>query len=130
MKKKLLALGLILTIGITSLTGCVEAGKVSHNISQEADNFNVTRRIVVINARTDKTLFEMIGNFSLQNNENNELEIICEVKNGTYKKHFIRLNDNTMYVVEDVSGAYVDKHKYEVNYLPQQLVSFKLKSKD
>lgn len=108
-------------IGILTLTGCTQANRVSHNIGKEADNFNVTRRISVINARTDKPIFELIGNFSLQNNSNNELEIVVETESGVYKKHFVYLNEWTIYCVEDVSGAYVDKYHYEVNYQPEMI---------
>lgn len=121
---------LILVSVFFALTGCTEVNRVSSNLSQEADNFNVTRRIVVMNARTDTVLFELIGNFSLQNNNSNELEIVCEVSNNVYKKHFIYLNENTIYVVEDVSGAYVDKYHYEVNYIPEMIQPFTLTMKD
>lgn len=131
MKKiKIISLILVLVIGTIVLTGCTEANRVSNNIRKQADNFNVTRRISVINARSDKPVFELIGNFSLQNNANNELEIIVEVENGKYKKHFIYLNEWTMYVVEDVSGAYVDKYHYEINYLPEMIVPITITSQD
>lgn len=127
--KIVILLGIIILVAIV-LTGCTEVNRVSSNIKQEADNFNVTRRIVVYNARTDKIVFELIGNFSLQNNTSNELEIICEVDNNVYKKHFVYLNEYTLYVVEDVSGAYVDKYHYEVNYIPEMIVPVTFTSKD
>lgn len=61
----------------------------------------------------------MEGTFSLSNNSDNELEVICEVADGKYQKHFVYLNDDTMYVVEDISGANVDKYHYEINFLPE-----------
>ncbi len=123
MKKIIKYISILLVIGITifAFSGCTEVNRVSHNLGQEADNFNITRRIVVYNARTDKIIFELIGNFSLQNNDKKELEIICEISDNVYKKHFIYLNDNVLYVVEDVSGAYVDKYHYEVNYIPEMI---------
>jgi len=124
-------LSALLTIAILfTLTGCREADKVSHNVSQQADNFNVTRRLAVINARTDKPVFELIGNFSVRNNSNNELEVICEIENGVYKKHFVYLNEWTIYVIEDVSGAYANKYQYEVNFLPEMIVPLEITSKD
>ncbi len=129
-KTKIISLILVLVIGTIVLTGCTESNRVSSNIRKQADNFNVTRRISVINARSDKPIFELIGKFSLQNNVNNELEIIVEVENGKYKKHFIYLNEWTMYVVEDVSGAYVDKYHYEINYLPEMIVPITITSQD
>lgn len=41
------------------------------------------------------------------------------VRSAKYKKDLVYLNDYTMYVVEDVSGANVDKYHYEINFLPE-----------
>lgn len=129
-KSKIIILVIVLISSLFILSGCTQANRVSYNIGQEADNFNVTRRIVVINARTDKPVFELVGNFSIQNNTTNELEIICEIDNNVYQKHFIYLNEWTMYVVEDLKGAEVEKYHYEVNYLPEMINPFKVVSKD
>ena len=127
--KKLLTL-ILTVIMILGLVGCTQADRVSSNISKEADRFNVTRRLAVINARTDKPIFEIIGNFSISNNINNELEVVCEVEQGKYKKHFVYLNEWTIYTVEDVSGAYVDNYHYEVNYLPEMIIPVTITQKD
>lgn len=127
---KILLISSFLVACLFILTGCTEVGRVSYNIGQEADNFNVSRRIVVINARTDKPIFEMVGNFSIQNNTTNELEIICEIEKGKYQKHFVYLNEWTMYVVEDLEGSNVEKYHYEVNYLPEMIIPFELVHKD
>ncbi len=119
MKKKICIFVILVTLLCTGLCGCTESDQVSHNISQEADNFNVTRKLTVINARTDTVLLELIGTFSLKNNTSNELEIICEIDEGKYQKHFVYLNEYTLYVVEDISGAAVDKYHYEINFLPE-----------
>lgn len=127
--KKILSLILVVCM-VWSLSACSQADRVSHNISKDADRFNVTRRLAVINARTDRPVFEIIGNFSINNNVNNELEVICEVENGKYKKHFVYLNEWTIYTVEDVSGAYVDNYHYEVNYLPEMIIPVTITTKD
>ena len=46
-KKKIIVVALVAIM----LCGCREADKVSRNISLQADNFNVTRRITVFNTR-------------------------------------------------------------------------------
>lgn len=117
--KKFIAMLLALLMVMVCLTGCTESEQVSYNISKEADNFNVTRRLTVINARTDTVLLELIGTFALENNSSSELEVICEVADGQYQKHFVYLNEYTLYVVEDISGANVDKYHYEINFLPE-----------
>lgn len=119
--KKLLAMLLVAATLVTMFSGCRESDRVSYNISQEADNFNVTRKITVINVRDDNILYELVGNFSLANEGSNELSVISEVAEGEYKKDYIYLSEWTTYIVQDVSGAYVDQYHYEVNILPQMI---------
>lgn len=121
--KKALILIVLLCAAAIILTGCTEADKVSANVSREADNFNVTRRVTVINTRTDKILLEIIGALSIKHSDG-DVDIIVEVAPDTYKKHFVSLNSWTTYVVEDVSGAFVDKYHYEVNFLPEMIIPF------
>ena len=45
-------------------------------------------------------MFELVAAFSLKiDHDDNQLEITCETGNGVYKKHFVGLNDETMYVL-------------------------------
>ena len=118
MKKVTAVIAMMLLICLTA-TGCTEASQVSYNISKEANNFNVTRKLTVLNARTDTILLELTGTFALKNNSSNELEVIIETAEGKYQKDYVYLNDYTMYVVEDISGSDVDKYHYEINFLPQ-----------
>ncbi len=129
--KKIVAVILLVTMCVSCLTGCTEASQVSYNVSQEADNFNVIRRLTVLNARSDKPMFELTGAFSLEvDSTDNQLEIVCETGENEYKKHFIGLNEWTLYVVEDVCGANVSKYHYEVNFLPEMINPITITSKD
>lgn len=128
--KKITAVIMIAIIAFTItfvFTGCTEADRISYNVSREADNFNVIRRVTVINNRTDKLLLEVTGNLSLDNNTSNELEIICKTGENEYKKHFVRLNEYTSYVVEDLCGADVSPYHYEIIYQPEMIVPFEIK---
>lgn len=117
--KKMIALITAVIITAT-LAGCTESERVSYNISEEADNFNVFRRVVVVNTVSDKILFELDGYFSIKvDNEDKQLEITCETDEGVYKKHFIGLSKMVAYTIEDLSGADVDKYHYEIHYLPE-----------
>lgn len=130
--KKILIVLLILALAVGCLTGCAEglglreSERVAYNISKEADNFNVTRRLTVFNIRTDTVLMQMTGNFSIKNEGSDELSVIVEVEKGTYQKHFVYLNDYTMYTVEDLSGADVSPYSYELEFLPQMLKPVKI----
>lgn len=129
MKKKGLLLAAMVAATALTLTGCTEADRVSSNISQEADNFNVIRRLTVLNARTDEPLFELVGAFSFTL-EDNRIIAVVETGPNEYKKHSVGLNDWTLWVIEDVSGAEVDKYHYEVNFLPEMIVPITFTSND
>ncbi|MDD3404581.1 MAG: hypothetical protein PHQ72_14715 [Hespellia sp.] len=101
-----------------------EANKVSYNLSQEADNFNVVRQITVINCIQGDVLFQMTGRMSIKADaSDNQLEVIVEDGNN-YVKHFIGLSDNVTYVVEDLNlGANdVAKYKYTLNFNPEMWI--------
>ena len=110
---------LLIFVEILCLTACTEADRVTTNISKEADNFNVTRRIIVFNMRTDKVLFEMTGTFSIKTDTDGDLNIICQTAENTYQKHFVHINEWVTYVVEDVStDTTVSKYSYELSIFP------------
>ena len=69
------------------MAACTQADKVSYNLSEEADNFNVVRKVTVINAITNDIIFEMSGKMSITaDTEDNQLEIVVENVEGDYQK--------------------------------------------
>lgn len=128
--KKTIAVILSALCVICLFGGCRESSRVAHNVSQQADNFNITRRLVAINTRTDKPVLEVIGNFAILNNSSNELEVVVEIGHERYKKHLVYLNEWITYTVEDLSGVFADPYHYEVNFLPQMIQPFTIISDD
>lgn len=132
MKKYLLTI-LVVVIMVMGLTGCqTEAQKVSYNLSQQADNFNVVRQLTVINCIEGDVLFQMSGKMSITaDTADNQLEIIVE-DGGTYVKHFVGLSDNVTYVVEDLNlGANaVSKYKYTLNFNPNMWIPVEIETID
>lgn len=122
---------IILAAVAAALAGCEEreSDRASYSIAQEADNFNVLRRVVVINTRTDKAEFECIGRIAVDV-ESKRLDIIVETDKGKYQKHIVNLAGNNMYIIEDLGGAEVNKYKYEINYLPEMIQPFDIVTKD
>lgn len=129
MKTKTLLAATMIILAIVTLTGCGrESEKVSYNIAQEADNFNVLRRVVVINTRTDKAEFECIGRLAIEVGSK-RLDVIVETDENKYQKHIINLTGHNMYIVEDLGKAEVNKYKYEINYLPEMIIPFDVVTK-
>ena len=126
--KKLFAMVAVVIMLMVSMTGCVdEATVVSYNVSKEADNFNVVRRLTVINTRTDKCILQMTGKMSLEDVENG-LAVLVEIDRakGIYQKHWVYLNRDTTYTVEDLNGVSVSKYDYELEFMPQELVPVRI----
>lgn len=125
-KKSIVGLG-VAGLGVLALAGCSQADKVSQNVSNDADNFKVQRRVVIINTRTDKVEFTAQGLISVNTENSKKLVILAKVGKSTYKKNIVNLTNNNMYTVEDLSGANVNSYKYEVTWLPESVVPIKIK---
>ncbi len=119
--KRILAIILAMTFAISA---CTQADTVSYNIGQEADRFNILRRIVFLNGITDEYLLTIEGYCSLGNDRTSvELSITCKVGVGEqYKKHFLGLSDNVTYFVEQLDGANVDPNHYKVIFRPSVII--------
>jgi hypothetical protein len=130
--KKVIALILIICFICLSCAGCAtEANRVNENLTKEAEDFNIYRRVTVINCIQGDTLFEIEGLMNIKaDTADNQLELIVEVSDGKYKKHFIGLSDNVTYTVEDISGAEVSKYHYEINYNPKMWLPYVIKEND
>lgn len=121
---------LVILSGAGCEWGQTEADKVSYNISLQADNFNVVRRLTVINCIQGDVLFVMEGKMSIKvDSADNQLEITVE-DNGTYKKHFVGLSDNVTYTLEDLSMNEVSKYHYTINFNPRMWIPFDFENVD
>jgi hypothetical protein len=103
------------------LSGCRQSDKVSYNLSQEADSFNIVRQLTVINCIQGDVLFQMTGKLSIET-RSDELQITIEDEEGNYQKHFVGLSDNVTYVVEQLRTKDVSQYKYTLNYNPKMWI--------
>lgn len=121
MRKRIAA---ILLSGIIAfgLAGCTTADTVNHNLSKEANEFNVYRKITVTNARTDTIMLRAEGYMSLSNNSSSELVVTIKTGENSYYKDYIYLNDWTCYVMEQIEPNSEDKYHYELVFYPERLI--------
>lgn len=95
---------------------------MSDNISKEADNFGINRRIVAVNGITDKYILEVSGWCNIfADNADHQLEITCKIGND-YKKHYVGLSDNTTYFVEQLTAKNVSADYYAVTFKPEVII--------
>lgn len=132
MKKFLsIIIGGVLLMGLT--TACFEhdSDVVSKNLSTEADQFHIARRVVFYNGITGDYMLEIIGYCALGNSDSaGELTVVCKTAGAqtetdtddAYKKHFLGLSDNVTYFVEQVEPAVVSSDQYKVIFKPSTIV--------
>lgn len=134
MKKKLLLMLLIPVILMT--TGCEalfgnSADTVQENISKEADEFKVKRRITFINLRSGEYLFQLTGNCSVKggsSSSDSELEVICRIGEYKYQKHMLYIANETTYVVEQLEYSDVSRYDYEIVFRPEAIIPISIKT--
>lgn len=124
MKKgfKKIILGVMLITSALLIVGCTDAETVSYNISKEADQFKVKRRIVFVNLRSDEYLLQITGNCSVSNNSYDELEVVCKVGEDKYQKHFLHISNETTYTIEQLEYSDVSKYDYEIVFRPEAII--------
>lgn len=129
MKKRLAILALCCFALGGLLTGCgqSDASVASKNLSTAADNFQVERRITIINGITDKYLLIVEGKCSIApDTVGRKLDITCKISgdNGAagYKKDFVGYSDNVTYTVEQLDPVPVDVYHYKVIFKPETIV--------
>lgn len=131
MKLKSIAITLAILLALCGLavtaSGCSEADKVNHNISQQAEYFQSERRVTVWNARTDNVIMYIEGYINISNNSTDELVITAKVGADSYKKNYVYLNDYTLYVVEDINGTHTDPYHYKLYFNTNVLPDIELK---
>ncbi|EOS7917687.1 hypothetical protein E0T54_RS05490 [Enterococcus hirae] len=122
MKRMLLFVGLLL--GLTGiLAGCTDADVASYNISEDADNFKVQRKVTFINTITNEVLYTVEGNFSIKaDHEDNQLEITAKTGEDKFQKHFLGLSPTTVYIVEQLEWQEANKYQFKITIKPSTVV--------
>ena len=100
-----------LTLGLAS---CEKADMVNHNLSQQADAFELYRQFTLVNLRSDKVLLEVEGLLSISNSANNELAVTIKTGANTFKKHYCFTGAEVCYLVEQKENATTDPYHWEI----------------
>jgi hypothetical protein len=130
--KKVLSLAMVLTL-VLVFAGCErQADEVAYNISLEADNFNIVRRIIIINGINNDIVFQVTGRISIETPNSKKLVLTVQHGVNDYRKHYILLGDNDSVIVEDTGlGANdVSNYRYTLNFNPKMWIPVDVKMID
>lgn len=121
MKTKLITITIVIA-SLLAFAGCTsDADMVSENLSKDAEQFKVQRRVVFFNGITDTYLLTIDGRCSIED-EGHQLEVTCKVGDKKYKKHFLGLSDNVSYFVEQTEAVKSNPYRYKVIFKPESIV--------
>lgn len=113
-------------VSLLGLAGCAtDADRASHNLSQAADNFEITRRVVFYNSITSEYMLEIQGLCSLGGATalpGRAITVTCKTGPAEYKKHYLGLSDNVTYFAEQVAAAPANVYYYRVTFKPAAIV--------
>lgn len=116
----------ILVLVAIFTTGCTSnADKVAKNISTEAEQFKVQRRIIGVNGITDKVEFVVEGRCSIEGDGLGNLAaliVICKQGPHDYRKHYIGMSDNMFFISTQLKGIDVSEYRTKVILKPQNIV--------
>lgn len=108
---------------LMALTACTQQERVTYNLKREADDFNVRRRITVLNTRTDQPMMQITGLLAISVDSDGDLNITIEKAPGEFVLNYAHLSQDTTYIVEQIETKEVSKYAYEIIFYPKQLVS-------
>jgi hypothetical protein len=119
---KRLCAALAAAVALAVLAGCsTDAQVVNQNISQDADNFKVLRRITFINGITDKFLYEVEGYCSIDTSNYRDITVTCAT-DGTYKRSYLGSSDNVTWIAEQLAPVNVSPNHYSATFKPETIV--------
>ena len=116
--KKMLMMGFLMA----SLLGCSDDADIaSYNLSKDADNFKVYRRVVFINGITGDNLLSIEGYCSVEFYLE-KVTVTVKTDDGRYLKHYLGKADNVFPVIEQLDAKYVSDKSYKITYKPSQII--------
>lgn len=109
-----------------SFAGCTSAADTANeNLTKAAENFEVPRRIVGINAINGDVLFKVEGYCSYET-DNDTIDVICATQSSDRKNHVSRTTlgkaDNVTFVSTQLEDVAVDFFRPRVIFRPETIV--------
>lgn len=116
-----IAAALLLAGGLSACSS--DADVASRNLSTDADNFKITRRVVLYNGITNDYTLAVVGKCSLGNDDTaGKATVTCKMDDGKFVKHIFRLGDNMTVFAEQLETAEASTQHYKVVFKPSTII--------
>jgi hypothetical protein len=122
--RNIITIGTLAAVSLVGLAACDSAAnKASRNLSTAADNFEVPRRITVVNGITGDAVMIVEGYCSLGNNDTQwRMSVTCKTEDGNFIKNFLDKSDNTFVMTEQLASVSVSTFHYRTVFRPQSVI--------
>lgn len=97
-----------------ALVGCQTASTVNQNLRNQEANFQVYRKVTVINLRSDKILLEVEGYLHIKIDADGDLNVTILTAPGQYMLHYASLGEGVVYVSEQTVNSHTDPYHWEI----------------
>lgn len=113
---------LVAAAAMLALGACSsDADVASRNLSKDADNFKINRRVIFYNGITGDYMLSIEGFCSVEPQDPTNLTVTCKVGGG-FKKHFLGRSDNVTWFAEQLDAQNVSADHYRVIFKPSVIV--------
>lgn len=117
-------LALTVAVAAALLAGACssDADVASRNLSKDADNFKINRRVVFYNGITGDYMLSIEGFCSVEPQDPTNLTVTCKTGGDTFKKHFLGRSDNVTWFAEQLDAQNVSTSHYKVVFKPSVII--------
>lgn len=128
-RKVVVAAGAALALAFAA--GCTDPGPqpsdsdvVNRNLSTDADNFKILRKVTFYNAIKDVVILEVEGFCSVEPGtaEDRRMSVVCKVGKDEYKRDALGDSDNVLWFYEQLEPAGVSPNHYKFVVKPSTLI--------
>jgi len=113
----------VAAVAVLGLSSCTsEAESVNNNLSEDADNFKVARRITFVNGITDRVILEAQGLCSVDPGDAYRMFVTCKGNDGKYVRHSLGKSDNVFWFVEQLEATDTSTSDYRFVVRPESLI--------
>lgn len=114
MRKKIIAIVSCLIL----LTACTKSARVKHNLRNDADNYKVRRKVIVLNTRTNEALFTVEGYISLDTDNDGDLNVTIQTGENEYKLFYAHLSEDVTYTCIQLDSKETNEYAYNISFFP------------
>jgi hypothetical protein len=105
------------------VTGCTsEAADVNKNLTKDADNFKITRRVTIVNTRSGAELVKVEGKCSVTVDNALSATVLCKTDDGEFVRHGFTRSTDTLMVWEQLEASDTSASHYKFVLRPSALV--------